>query len=136
MGPASLRGIESWWAPVKPQHQTHLPKELSSSQAWLHSHTASAAGVLWQLLVLTRLYPCFVSYLRFHYGNAWTDNLVSGLALGLRMETAAPVEASLLSHAVYHENASALGRQFISMPPHMLVRPLSMSLLIVWLCGV
>jgi hypothetical protein len=96
-----------------------------------------ATRALWQLLVLTRLYPCFVSHLCPHFNlpnlltdsNAWADNLVSGLALGLPTQTPASVEAARLSHAVYHQNASALHRQFISMPLHMLVRPLSMSLL-------
>jgi hypothetical protein len=45
-------------------------------------------------------------------GNARADNLVSGLPLGLPTQTAAPVEAAQLSHALYHQNASALHRQF------------------------
>jgi hypothetical protein len=82
-------------------------------------------------LVQTHLYPCFVSNLCSHSnlpgplanGNAQADNLVSGLALGLLMQIAAPVQAAKLSHALYHQNPSALR----SMPPHTLVRPLSMS---------
>jgi hypothetical protein len=77
-------------------------------------------GALWQFLVRTHLYPCFVSHLCSHSnhpssfadGNAQADNLVSGLALSLPTQTAAPIEAALLSHAVYHQNASALHRQF------------------------
>jgi hypothetical protein len=52
-------------------------------------------------LMQTCLYPCFVIHLCSHSnlpspltdGNAWADNLVSGLALGLPTQTAAPVEA-------------------------------------------
>jgi hypothetical protein len=97
-------------------------------------------------LVWTHLYPYFVRHLCSHSnlpgpptgGNAQADNLDSGLALGLLMQTTTPVEASWLSHALYHQNASALCRQFhlISMPSHMLVRSQSLSSLIVWLCGV
>jgi hypothetical protein len=39
-------------------------------------------------------------------------NLVSGLALGLPTQTAAPVEAAQPNHALYHQNASAFHRQF------------------------
>jgi hypothetical protein len=71
-------------------------------------------------LVQTHLYPCFVSHLHSHSnlpglltdGNAQADNLFSGLALGLPMQISAPVEAAQLSHALYHQNASALYRQF------------------------
>jgi hypothetical protein len=99
-------------------------------------------------VVHTHLYPCFGSHLCSHSnlpgsltdGNAWADNLVSGLA-----HANCCTRRSCLSHALYHQNASALCRQFhlsreqawqiiISMPPHTLVRPLSMSSLIVWLC--
>jgi hypothetical protein len=53
-------------------------------------------------LVKTKLYLCFVSHLCSHSnlpspltdGNAQEDNLVSGLALGLSTQTAAPVEAA------------------------------------------
>jgi hypothetical protein len=106
-------------------------------------------------LVQTHLYPCFVSHLCSHSnlpgpltdGNAGTDNLVSELALSLPIKTATPIEAALLIYALYHQNASALHRQFhltreqaqqiiMSMPLHTLVRPLSMSSFIVWLCGI
>jgi hypothetical protein len=48
-------------------------------------------------------YPCFVNHLRSHSnlpsplanGNAQADNLVSWIALGLPMQTAAPVEIML-----------------------------------------
>jgi hypothetical protein len=71
-------------------------------------------------LVQTFLYLCFVSHLCSHSnfpdplaeGNAWADNLVSGLALGLPMQAATPMETARLSHALYHQNASALHRQF------------------------
>jgi hypothetical protein len=53
-------------------------------------------------VVWTRLYPCFVSHLHSHSylpgplsdSNAWADNLVSGLNLGLPKQTAAPIEAA------------------------------------------
>jgi hypothetical protein len=86
---AGVRGIESWWVQVELQHWTLLLKELSPSQAQPHSCAAAAAArALWQLLVLTHLYPYFVSHLLSHSnlpgplidGNAWADNLVSGLA--------------------------------------------------------
>jgi hypothetical protein len=72
------------------------------------SHTSSEElfNLFFQLcrLVQTRIYPCFVSHLRSHSnlpspltdGSAWADNLVSGLALGLPMQTSTPVEASQL----------------------------------------
>jgi hypothetical protein len=120
-----------------------LPKRAQPSPGLAPFHTATT-GALWQLLVQTCLYPCFVSHLCSHSNlpspfadsNVWADNLVSGLALGLPTQTATPVEAAQLSHAFYHQNVSALHRQFISMPLHTLVRPLSMSSLIIWLCGV
>jgi hypothetical protein len=69
------------------------------------SHTSSEElfNLFFQLcsLVRTPLYPCFVSHLCSHYnlpgpltnGNARADNLVSGLALGVPMQTATPIEA-------------------------------------------
>jgi hypothetical protein len=111
-----------------------------------HTSSEELFNLFFQLhsLVQTRLCPSFVSHLHSHSdlpgpctdSNSWADNLVSGVALGLPMQTAAPIDIPRLSHAAYHQNASALSKQFISMPLHMLVRPLSMSLLIVWLCGV
>jgi hypothetical protein len=109
-----------------------------------HTSSEELFNLFFQLcsLMQSHLFPCFVSHLCSHSNlpgpladsNAWADNLVSGLALGLPMETVAPIRAAQLSHD--HQNALALGRQFISIPPHTLVRPLSMSSLTVWLCGV
>jgi hypothetical protein len=110
---AGLRGIESWQAPVEPWCPTCLQKVLSPGQARSHVCATGTASPLWQLLVQTHLYPCFVSHLHSHSnlhgpltdGNACTDNLVSGLALGLPMQTTTPIESAQLSHAVYHQNA-------------------------------
>jgi hypothetical protein len=120
------RGIESWWC------QTQLLQELSPGQAQPHSHTTATAGALLQLLVQTCLYSCFMSHLPSHSdlpgpladGNAWADNLVSELALGLPTQTAAAHRCSRLSHAVYHQNASALHSQFLSITLYTLGRPL------------
>jgi hypothetical protein len=87
-----------------------------------HTSSEELFNLSFQLcsLVQTCLYPCFVSHLCSHSnlpslfadGNALADNLVSGLALGLPTQTAAPIEAARLSHAVHHQNASAWCRQF------------------------
>jgi hypothetical protein len=91
-------------------------------ETYCHTSSEELFNLFFQLhrLRQTRLYPCFVSHLHSHSnlpsplsdGNAWADNLVSGLALGLSMQTTAPIEAAQLSHALYHQNASALRRQF------------------------
>jgi hypothetical protein len=140
LGTGRPEGIESQWALVVVVLDLP-PKRAQPQPSQPHSHTT---GALWQLLVRTCLYPCFVSHLHSHSnlpgpltdGNAWAENLVSGLALGLPTQTATPIGAAQLIHALYHQNASVLHKQFLSVPPHMLVRPLSISLLIVWLCGV
>jgi hypothetical protein len=111
------RGIESWWVLAELRWQTRFLKELSPGQTRPHSCTA-AARALWRLLVWTCLYPYFVSHLHSHSNlpspltdsNAQADNLVSGLALGLPMQTAAPVEAASISHDVYHQMFQGRGR--------------------------
>jgi hypothetical protein len=98
------RGTESWWVPAEPRIWTHLLKKLSPGQAQPHSCTATTAGLLRQLLVWTWLYPWFVSHFQSYSNqhspltdsNAWADNLVSGLALGLLTQTATPVEPAQL----------------------------------------
>jgi hypothetical protein len=88
-----------------------------------HTSNEELFNLFFQLhsLVQAHLYPCFVSHLRSYFNlpgpltdsKAQVDNLVSGLALGLLTQTAhTPIEAAWLSHALYHQNASALRRQF------------------------
>jgi hypothetical protein len=88
------------------------------------SHTSSEElfNLFFQLcsLVQTCLYPCFVCHLHSHSNlpgpltdhNVQAENLNSGFALGLPMQTATPMEAAQLSHALYHQTTSALPRQF------------------------
>jgi hypothetical protein len=107
---------------VLPYMDYVLISQPSESAAYIgHTSSEELFNIFFQLysLVQTCLYPCFVSYLRSHShfpslladGNAQADNLVSGLALGLLTPATASVEAAPLSHALYHQNASALRRQ-------------------------
>jgi hypothetical protein len=87
-----------------------------------HTSSEKLFNLFFQLrsLVQNHHYLYFVSHLCSHFnlpgsladGNAWADNLVSGLALGLPTQTAAPIETAQLNHPLYQQNASALCRQF------------------------